>query len=87
MPKTPSQMFWPSFRHMGTVAEAGDGRLVIAVVSNGDEVYAVSDDARITRDQNEITLSELVEGDAVTVTATRKMSTLIATEIAAKTGS
>jgi hypothetical protein len=72
--------------HVGKIVFAGDGKLVISDVDDSNEVFLVPDDAKITRDGKEASLSDLATGDAVTVTASRKNGKLIAKTISAMVG-
>lgn len=100
--KVPTQMFWlplallivliagmpakASEVHVGKIVFAGDDKLVISDVDDTNEAFVVSEEAKITRDGKVANLSDLAEGDAVSVTATRKNGKLIATTIFAATG-
>ena len=100
--KMPSQVLWLSFAllfvivgrvpamaeevHVGNIVFAGDGKLVISDVDDANEVFVVSEDAKITRDGKAANLSDLAAGDAARVTATRKNGKLVATAIVAKKG-
>ena len=64
--------------HRGKVVLAGDGKLVISDVDDANEMFAVADDARITRNGKDASLSDLVAGDSVVVTAKRVDGKLVA---------
>ena len=59
---------------------------MISDVDDANEVFVVSEDAKITRDGKAANLSDLAAGDAATVTAKRKNGKLVATAIVAKMG-
>jgi len=72
--------------HVGKIVFAADGKLMISDQDDTNEVFVVAEDAKITRNGKAARLTDLAQGDAVTVTAHRKEGKLVATEIAATTG-
>ena len=63
-----------------------DLRAIISDVDGSNEVFVVTDDTKTTRDGKEANLSDLSEGDAVTVIASRRKGKLTAKTITARTG-
>ena len=70
--------------HTGKIVFASDSKLVISDVDEVNEVFVVSEDAKITRNGQAAQLSDLAVGDAVRVIATRKDGKRIATAINAR---